>query len=73
MMAAHQEHIDTSLQKIVTAMNNVSGNLTANSNAIDTIRERLSLSTEGPHYKRQKYGYEPNADADIMENANALW
>eukprot|EP00957_Ditylum_brightwellii_P163456 12444542-Ditylum_brightwellii.AAC.1 len=73
MMPAHRGHIDTSLQKIVAAMNNFSGNVTANINAIDTIRERLSLPTEGPHYKRQKYGYEPNADADVMENADALW
>eukprot|EP00957_Ditylum_brightwellii_P084869 6453265-Ditylum_brightwellii.AAC.1 len=72
MMAAQQEYIDASLQKIVAVMNNFSGNVKANSNAIDIIRERLSLSTEGPHNKRQKYGYEANADAEVMEDTDAL-
>eukprot|EP00957_Ditylum_brightwellii_P087243 6640617-Ditylum_brightwellii.AAC.1 len=73
MMAVHWEHIDASLQKIVAVMNNFSGNVKANSNAFDTIRERLSLSTKGPHYKRQKYGYEANADAEVVEDVDALW
>eukprot|EP00957_Ditylum_brightwellii_P026057 1970105-Ditylum_brightwellii.AAC.1 len=52
IMAAQREHIDTSLQKMVAVLNDFSGNVKSNSNAIDTIRESLSLPTEGPHYKR---------------------
>eukprot|EP00957_Ditylum_brightwellii_P082453 6269221-Ditylum_brightwellii.AAC.1 len=62
MMAAQQQHIDASLQKMVDVLNGFSGNVKSNSNAMDTICESLSLPTEGPHYKRQKYGNEVNAD-----------
>eukprot|EP00957_Ditylum_brightwellii_P104232 7939693-Ditylum_brightwellii.AAC.1 len=72
MMTAQWEHICASLQKMVAVLNNFSGNVKANSNAIDTICKSLSLSTEGSHYKRQKYGYEANADAEVMEDADAL-
>eukprot|EP00957_Ditylum_brightwellii_P050467 3827147-Ditylum_brightwellii.AAC.1 len=72
MMAAQWEHIDASLQKMVAVLNDFSGNVKSNSNAIDTICESLSLPTDGPHYKRQKYGYEINADTDVMEDADAL-
>eukprot|EP00957_Ditylum_brightwellii_P198230 15104858-Ditylum_brightwellii.AAC.1 len=73
MMAAQREHIDTSLQKMVDKLNDFSGNVKSNSNVIDTICESLSLLTEGLHYKRQKYGNKVNADADVMDDADALW
>eukprot|EP00957_Ditylum_brightwellii_P061653 4678159-Ditylum_brightwellii.AAC.1 len=72
MMAAQREHIDASLQKMVDVLNDFSWNVKSNSNAIDTILESLSLPTEGPHYKRQKFGNKVNADANIMDNADSL-
>eukprot|EP00957_Ditylum_brightwellii_P108704 8291724-Ditylum_brightwellii.AAC.1 len=39
MMAAQREHIDASLQKMVESLNDISGNVKLNSNAISTIRE----------------------------------
>eukprot|EP00957_Ditylum_brightwellii_P191135 14553137-Ditylum_brightwellii.AAC.1 len=61
------------LQQLSTHQTNTEQIMAVHWEHIDASLERLCLSTKGPHYKRQKYGYEANADADVMEDADALW
>eukprot|EP00957_Ditylum_brightwellii_P120312 9180114-Ditylum_brightwellii.AAC.1 len=72
MMAAHREHIDASLKELAVAFNNITGNITANSNAIASITDKLNSFDNGPHNKRQKYGNAAAADAYAKGNADAL-
>eukprot|EP00957_Ditylum_brightwellii_P174946 13321052-Ditylum_brightwellii.AAC.1 len=72
MMTAHREHIDTSLKELAVAFNNITGNITANSNAISSITDKLNNFDDGPHNKRQKHGNVATVDTYVMENADAL-
>eukprot|EP00957_Ditylum_brightwellii_P104795 7987907-Ditylum_brightwellii.AAC.1 len=72
MMTAHREHIDALLKELAVAFNNITGNITANSNAISSITDMLNTFNNGPHNKRQKHGNAATADAYAMGNADAL-
>eukprot|EP00957_Ditylum_brightwellii_P011640 879305-Ditylum_brightwellii.AAC.1 len=72
MMTAHREHIDALLKELVVAFNNITDNITANSNAISSITDKLNNFNNSPHNKRQKHGNAATADAYAMGNADAL-
>eukprot|EP00957_Ditylum_brightwellii_P207750 15354387-Ditylum_brightwellii.AAC.1 len=72
MMTAHREHTDTLLKELAVAFNNITGNITANSNAIASITDKLNSFNNGPHNKRQKHGNAATADVYAMGNAGAL-
>ena len=73
MMTAHREYIDASLKELAVAFNNITGNITANSNAISSITDELNNFDNGPHNKRQKHGNAATVDVYAMGNADALW
>eukprot|EP00957_Ditylum_brightwellii_P100233 7638577-Ditylum_brightwellii.AAC.1 len=73
MMTVHREHIDTSLKELAVAFNNINGNITANSNAIASITDKLNSFDNGPNNKRQKHGNAATAEVYTMGNADALW
>eukprot|EP00957_Ditylum_brightwellii_P178282 13578437-Ditylum_brightwellii.AAC.1 len=73
MMTAHRKHIDALLKELAVAFNNVTGNITANSNAISSITDKINTFDNGPHNKRQKHGNAATADTYAMGNADALW
>eukprot|EP00957_Ditylum_brightwellii_P040198 3041351-Ditylum_brightwellii.AAC.1 len=72
MMTVHWEHCDASLKELAVAFNNITGNITANSNAITSITDKLNSFNNGPHNKRQKHGNAATADVYAMGNADAL-
>eukprot|EP00957_Ditylum_brightwellii_P072987 5546356-Ditylum_brightwellii.AAC.1 len=62
MMTAHRKHIDASLKELAVAFNNITGNITANSNAIASIMDKLNNFDNGPNNKRQKHGNAATVD-----------
>jgi len=59
MMTAQHEQIDALLKELAVALNNITGNITANSKAISSIIDKLNNFNDGPHNKRQNMAMRP--------------
>eukprot|EP00957_Ditylum_brightwellii_P117624 8971482-Ditylum_brightwellii.AAC.2 len=72
-MKDQHEYLYSTLRVLLGLIQQVSTTIINHTNQIDSIRAHVGESSDGPHNKTQKHGNVATAEAEVMENVDALW